>query len=356
MSRGPRVRRAARTALWFALACAIGAWTPATVHAERTLALSSGTFDLNLAAGATGSGEVVVINDGTEPITVFVYSADQKIDAKGNVTYSVPNRDTPQVGYDPAAWMRIAMPESAKAIGNTPYIELKPKQRIPVKFQIQVPEGVASGDHNLLLFFEMFDRSAVAAGATARVSGRLGARVRVRVKGGVDERVEVRPFATPRYTVSQKVPFAFTIINSGNIDERAAAAVVLLDRDEREIARTDVVSDTVIFANSQREETGTVDVAGPVLGAHTMRLEVAYVPVEKNPATAVQKRVVKNRDVWMAPLWVLVAVGALIALAVLGVVWRVARRSGASHVGEEAEAPPQAPPSREDLEARLPEV
>ncbi len=356
MGRGSVARGAARCVLWFALACAIGAGAPASAHAARTLALSSGQFDLNLAAGDTGSGEVVVMNDGSEPITVFVYSADQKIDAKGNVTYSVPNRDTPQVGYDPASWVRIAMPESAKAIGNTPYIELKPKQRIPVKFQIEVPEGVPSGDHNLLLFFEMFDRAATGEGATARVSGRLGARVRVRVKGELDERVEVRPFVTPRYTVSEKVPFSFTIVNAGNIDERTAAAVVLLDRDEREIARTEVVSDAVVFANSQRVETGTVEVAGPVLGAHTMRLEVAFVRVDKDPAIAVQRRVVKNRDVWMAPLWVLVAVGALIVLLILGVVWRVASRSGARHAGDKAETPLEAPPAREDLEARLPGV
>ena len=44
--------------------------------------------------GEQGDGEVVVINDGDEPIKVLVYTADQDIDEAGNITYrrSQPGR------------------------------------------------------------------------------------------------------------------------------------------------------------------------------------------------------------------------------------------------------------------------
>ena len=49
------------------------------------------------------------------------------------------------------------MPEEAKAFGNTPYLELEPADRDPVSFIMQPPSNASPGDHNVVLFFEMFD-------------------------------------------------------------------------------------------------------------------------------------------------------------------------------------------------------
>jgi hypothetical protein len=134
-----RLRRVISLALASLLFAGIaGAAAPA--FAVRTLGLSSPSFDFNVAAGGIGSGDLYVINDGTEPLRVLVYFSNQKVDAKGNQTFQTPTRDS-DVLNSPASWCQVQLPKDTKSIGNVPFLDLKPKEKIPVKFTFDVPQG-----------------------------------------------------------------------------------------------------------------------------------------------------------------------------------------------------------------------
>ena len=45
---------------------------PGAAFATRTLGLSAGTFKFDVSAGQQVSGQVIVMNDGTEPLKVMV--------------------------------------------------------------------------------------------------------------------------------------------------------------------------------------------------------------------------------------------------------------------------------------------
>ena len=204
--------------------------------ATKTIALSSGTFAFEVAAGETGTGEIVVINDGDEPIKVLVYVADVVIDEKGNQTYPPPERQGAELLTTPASWFRIFMPADSKSVGNTPYLELDPAERVTVKFDFSPPAGTAPGDHNTMIFFEMFDFAQESGGSSAQITGRLGARVALRVEGELVEKMEVRPFEVPAVRMGTLIPYSFTVANGGNTNKPIVATVTLLDRNEKEIA------------------------------------------------------------------------------------------------------------------------
>ncbi|HSQ21833.1 MAG TPA: hypothetical protein VLQ52_03425, partial [Coriobacteriia bacterium] len=222
MSRARRAPRAAsfmRLVSVLALTLALVA-IPGTAVAEKTIGLSSGTFAFEVEPGDTGEGEVIVSNDGDEPLKALVYVTDVKIDDAGEQDFVEPQRQGASILTTPASWFRIFMPADSKSVGNTPYIELDPGERLPIRFAFSPPAGTASGDHNVVIFFEMFELAEGSDGAAAQVSGRLGARVALRVTGPVIENLTIRPFDVPSFRIGNAVPFTFTVNNAGNTNKR----------------------------------------------------------------------------------------------------------------------------------------
>lgn len=296
---------------------------PSSALAKKTLALSSGTFAFEVAPGKTGQGEVVVIDDGDEPINVLVYAADVQIDDKGAQTYPLPQRQGASLITSPASWFRVYMPADSKSVGNTPYLQLKPGQRVPVKFDFSPPPNASPGDHNVVLFFEMFDFGGQGEGSVAQITGRIGARVAVRVSGDVVEKLEIRPFDVPAIKVGTKVPYAFTIRNGGNLNKTVTVDVTLLDRSEREVVASQVASETTVYASSNLEFTGQLDTVAGRLGPHKVEVRVRYLPDGSN----VPREIVEQRDVWLVPLWLTVTVAVAIFVLAVWSVYRMGRRS-----------------------------
>jgi hypothetical protein len=289
--------------------------------ARQSLGLSAASFQFATAAGQSGHGELFVSNMGDEPIKVLVYSADQKVDGRGVATYVVPNRDTQDFLNSPAAWVRLDLPTSAKAVGNTPYLELSPGERVPVRFVVQTPSAALSGDHQILVFFEIFDFQKGSKGVVSQVSGRLGARIRVRIKGEIDERLDVQPFSVPQIVLNGVLPYAFTVRNGGNVDKSVSARVSLLDRNESEQIDSNAMTDTPVYADTAREQSGTVSVAGLTPGAYTARLIATYTKENRAAQSGV---ITKDRQVWVIPLWMVIAAGTVVLLLALWLLWRVA--------------------------------
>jgi hypothetical protein len=308
------------------VACAL----PVPAFASRTVGISAPTFDFNVASGQTGSGELYVINDGTEPIKVMVYAANQKTDAKGKITYEVPRPgDVGNIG--PAAWLRIKMPQDSKAFGNTPYVEMAPKQRVLVRFDFEVPPDIPAGDHQVIVFFEMFEFSNTG-GMMAQVSGRVGSRIRIRVQGTFIEKMSVQPFSVRELVIGDAMPWSFVVRNDGNLDKRVTARLALLDSSENELQASTVSSEAPLYARTMSERSGTMSLRNAGIGRYTARLTVTYPKEPDSRGESAPVEIVKDRTVWVLPLWLVIGVVVLVGAAALWLAWLSAVRAAESRV------------------------
>ncbi len=320
MARVPVKLRFIALAVALAIVCVV----PLAVYAAQTLALSSGTFAFEVDPGQTGEGEVVVINDGDEPIKVLVYVADVAIDETGVQTYPLPERQGASLLTTPASWFRIFMPADSKSVGNTPYLELDVAERVPVKFDFTPPTGTAPGDHNTVIFFEMFEFAQDTEGSAAQVSGRIGARVALRVSGEIVEDMSIRPFEVPAFVVGTEVPYDFTVVNGGNLNKPIVATATLLDRSEKEVASAVVASETTVYARSNLQLSGKLDTVAGRLGPHTVEARVQYTKEGADLPT----EVVEQRTVWLFPLWLLITAAVLVFVGAVALATRLMRGRG----------------------------
>lgn len=302
------------------LALALAVSLPGAAFGKRTVGISSPSFQFSILPGGSGKGELVVSDDGDEPIKVLVYSANQNVDAKGKVTFSVPNRDTANVMTNPAAWVRFDLPSSTKSYQNTPYIELKPGEGRKVGFEFRTPNGIASGDHTVVLFFEVFDFLDQQSGSVSKVSGRIGSRVRIRVSGDLVERVAVEPFSVRTFVAGDQVPYVFTIRNGGNVDQRMTGYLSILGGGGAQRSRSLVMTEATVFAGTDREVSGSLGPQGLGLGIYTARLTLDY-PTQ-DPGAVKMRQLVKEQRFYVVPPWLLVAVAAIVAALALWLLWR----------------------------------
>jgi hypothetical protein len=323
--------------------------TPGEAFAVRKLGLSSGSFHFDVGPSDTASGTIIAINDGDEPIKVMVYSADQVIDPKGGVSFIVPSRADLSSLDKPSAWVRISMPENSKSLGNIPYLELAPGQRVPVRFSAEMPPDVATGDHDVMLFFEMFGGQGSAANsASSQVAGRIGSRLQLRVKGQLVSGFDVAPFVVAPFILGDAVPYVFTVKSGGNIDQRVVARASLRDRNDETLSEQVPVNARLLFAQQNLEGTGTLyPSAEQLLGQYTVRLEVTPVDDAGQVVNGGVGKVVKERTVWVVPIWVIV-LAAIVLVTLMGVIlWALGRRSGRR--ADASARPDAASPAEDDV-------
>jgi hypothetical protein len=325
------------------VAVALVLLAPGSAFAVRRLALSSGSFKFEAGAGQNVDGNIVVINDGDEAIKVLVYSADQVVDAKGGLTFQVPSRSDLSAIDLPSAWMHVSMPENANSVGNIPYLELKPKQRVPIKFSVRVPADSSPGDHNIMLFFEMFSGQGIGKGAGTEISGRIGTRIQLRVKGDLVQRLDVSRYAVPAFVIGDQVPAQFTVHNAGNTDERVVATLQLLDRNDDPVLDLKPINNRLVFAQKNFEASGTLLSSTQLIGPYTARLQVVPVNEEGQPLNSGKDTIIEKRAVWIIPLWLVIVVAVIAVLLVLWIVWSAGRRSAAKRAAKAAAVTPPAP-------------
>lgn len=314
-------KRRATTILFATLVLAVLLAVPSSALAEKTVGLSTGSFKFSVGAGDTAKGKVFVTNDGDEDIKVLVYVSDQSVDEAGNITYTTPSRGDLTALDQPSSWSQIKMPANSKSLGNVPYLELKPKQRVPVDFSFTVPPNIPPGDHNALIFFEMFELPTAGEGTQMQVSGRIGARVTLRVKGEIVESLDVRPFEVPAFVIGAEVPYRYLVNNGGNVDVRVNGSAALLDRSESSVATQQPVPAQLVFAGESLEASGVLVAERGPIGPHTV--EIRVVPVDEDGKVLNQGAgaITESRSVWLVPMWLVIAVGAVVALLIARIVW-----------------------------------
>jgi len=265
-----------------------------------------------------------VTNDGTEPLKVMVYAADQKVDDRGNITYVTPTHADLQSLTLPSSWTTIKMPANSKSLGNVPYLDMAPGDRIPIKFSFVIPPTVPPGDHNVLIFFESFEPPKPGEGSQSVISGRLGSRVQLRVKGQLVDKLEVRPFVVPGWVLGNTVPYQFVVRNEGNTDQRVGARVTLFDRVENQVDQKTAIDGLTVFAGTNYESSGTVRATGPfAIGPYSVRLEVSPVDDAGHATNAGANTITEQHTVWLVPMWFIVAVIVVLVLIVFGIVWAI---------------------------------
>jgi len=218
------------------------------------------------------------------------------------------------------------MPQDTKSIGNTPYLEMKPKDRVLVKFNFEVPPDVPAGDHQVLIFFEMFDFVKQAEGAVSKVSGRLGSRLRIRVQGEFVEKLDLRPLAVRAFIIGNTIPYVFTSRNEGNIDKQIDTSISVFDRNEDEVLSSSIASETTLFAKTSSEKSGKLALKGMPIGKFTVKVTMKYAK-EGAPEGAPLQEIVKERDVWVFPLWLVIAVVVVLGGLLMWASWRGAVRA-----------------------------
>lgn len=300
-----------------------------SAFAEKTIALSTGTIELALAAGSSASNTIAVANNGDEPFKAMVYASDVIYDEAGVPTYVKPTGASGEILKSPASWLTLRMPAETQVIANTPYVELAPGQEMLVDFDMVVPAGVAPGDYSAIVFFEMFDTDATT-GTTSRISGRIGARIVVRVAGDVVDRLDLAPFWVRGLVIGDAVPYSFTLSNDGNIDKRYVPSLVVLDSSEAEIQRLQLEENAVVYADNVREYSGSLALDKPLFGKYTMRAEIGYDrETGTAPGATVAEVLKKDRTFWVFPLWFVILVILVISLPVLWLAWRSSVKSAA---------------------------
>lgn len=321
----------ARGARWRVALCVVAVLCavtlmPASALAERTIALGTGTVNLSLAPGGVASETIKVANTGTEPLKAMLYTSDVTYDAHGQPTYVRPTGVPGEFLRSPASWMVVRAPDMTKIIANTPYIELAPGQEIEVDFDLTVPPNATPGDYNAIIFFEMFDTADVE-GTVSRITGRIGARVVLRVIGDIVDRIDVAPFSVRSFVIGDVVPYSFRVVNEGNIDKRYVPELVVLDGSEAERMRSVVETEAIVYAQGQREYVGGLELRNAGFGRFTLRVELAHEREAGDAGAVVEECLYKDRTFFVIPLWFAIAVILGVGLPLLWLSWRASVKS-----------------------------
>ena len=324
--------RLTRRATAVVLCAALGAMlvVPGVALANRTIALNTGAFEVSLAPGQTGTDRVLVANNGDEPLNALVYTTDVRLDEKGEPDYIRPDANPENYLSSPASWIRLKVPDSTKIVANTPYLQMDPGAEFAVDWEIVVPPNATPGDYNAVIFFEMFDFAEGDEGAVSRVSGRIGARIDLRVVGDINDKLEAGPFIARGFAIGGKTPFSTKVRNEGNIDKRYTGTLQLIGQGN-EVKWSQVLEeDANVYARSDRAYDGVVKFDGVGFGTYTFRTLIDYQrEVGDEAGSLEQAELTVDRSIWVVPIWVIVAAALGIGLPLLYVLYRLERRRSA---------------------------
>ena len=100
---------------------------------DPTAAVSQSYFVYTVAAGATKSDELLVLNTGADPVTLDLYAVDALTGATTGAVYAGRSPAPKEAG----AWVRLAQPR----------LTIPPSSTARLPFDVQVPPGARPGQH-----------------------------------------------------------------------------------------------------------------------------------------------------------------------------------------------------------------
>jgi hypothetical protein len=201
---------------------------------------SQGFFVYSLAAGATKSDAVEVLNTGSAPITVDIYPADATTGSGTGAVYA--NRDTPASGV--GGWIRLSQARVTVPAGAT----------TSVPFSVQVPANSKPGEHLAGIAAQLATAAPTAAleGSAASKEtrfqvttvSRVVLSVVVTVPGPVERKIAVTG-VTPRVNDTE-TQLLLGVRNDGNVMVKPRGELIVRSQDGAERARIPVGMETIL--------------------------------------------------------------------------------------------------------------
>jgi len=109
-------------------------------YAEVRLGLTPAKIELSLAGGEGTSGEITVVNEGSEPLEVSFYVRDYHFTEDGKIVFA----EGQEKRWSASRWVEIG-----RASGH-----LFPGARITLPYHVRVPLGAEPGSHWAVIFAE----------------------------------------------------------------------------------------------------------------------------------------------------------------------------------------------------------
>ncbi|MCL2089912.1 MAG: DUF916 domain-containing protein [Micrococcales bacterium] len=288
-------------------------WTVSTAANDYGSARNSYGYALDPGSSATDA--MVVTNRGSEPIDLAVYAADGFTNPDRQV--DLLTAETRSVGV--GAWVQP----------QTDRVTVEPGQSVEIPFTVTVPDDATPGDHvgGILTSMVQADQQQ---GIT--VDRRLGIKITLRVSGELRPALAVEdlhisyagsanPFARGRATLTYTVRNTGNVVLTGRHQQVSLSGVLGWGR----VDAARPADPPSLLPGERWHVTVPVDKVAPTVW---LNAKVEIVPLVTDPAgtTTTLDPVVVTGHGWAVPWSVLGLLLVVVALVVLGVVWR--RRQG----------------------------
>jgi hypothetical protein len=325
MSRSTARIRLAASALALALAATLA---PVAAHADgaddvtwavRTASNQYGQdrtgFEYALDPGATVDDGLVVLNRGTEPLTLSVYAADGFTTDTGQLDVLAGGEESRAVG----AWVT--------ASGDT--VTVAPGETATVPFSLTVPANATPGDYAGAVVTSLKGENDTG----ISVDRRLGIRISLRVGGALAPAMSVDGvqlgWTGGFLGLPSPTTVTYTVHNTGNTSLGAQQEATIGGPFGWFTQSADPIDDVAeILPGESRTVTASVPVVAPLvwlLGT----VAVTPVEVDASGSTALLDPIVATATGWAVPWLLLVLLVVVAALVVGGVILRRRRRTAA---------------------------
>lgn len=198
------------------------------------LEVSPPSQEVSIDPGETTTVTATLRNRSNKAVPVDVRVED--FTAKGDEGQIELTKDSP---YSVASWTDVS-PQT---------FTLEPGEEQEVTATIKAPTDAAGGRFGSFVFGAKAETTSDPNAAS--VSQEIASLFLVRVSGPVDERVELKTIAAPKFSEFGPVPFDLTFANSGNVHVKTFGLINVTDMFGRKVADI-VVPGTNVFPEAER--------------------------------------------------------------------------------------------------------
>lgn len=225
-----------------------------TAYAEVRLGLTPAKVELSLAGGEGSSGEITVVNEGSEPLEVSFYVRDYYFTDDGKIVFA----EGQEKRWSASRWFEVG-----RVSGH-----LSPGASIRLPYHVRVPPGAEPGSYWAVIFAE--GRATGNNAPTSPLGVRVGSVVLITVPGNVIIKGEILDFHVPPIGY-KRVPFAFRFLNSGNVHINLRPQIEVL-RGGQIVNRTQV-DEVISYPQTVREVKGYLQLEN-IWGLHEAVLKI----------------------------------------------------------------------------------
>ncbi len=276
------------------------AWPVGAAQALQGIGISPTHHKLSLAPGASQSGVLTIINDGSNDITYRLYATDYRV--KGEEYTSDFSTLNTNAQVSAMSWFKLPK--------NTAVI--KAHEQKDVAYSVTAPPNAAVGGHYAAVFVETVPPPNPGGTRIARID-RIGSLFYLAVEGALQERGEVLGLEVPWLQSTPPIRASLRVRNDGNVHFTTEGSLQLAG----------------LFGNIGKP----VPLRGEILPGTTRRIQrelPSQSPLGLYKVTARAQYLGKTVDqsswvLLMPRLTFLIVSGTVLLLLILGFIWLMRR-------------------------------